>query len=233
MTMYEKRCPTTSSRSLRRKWASNSPTRRASSFASAIRAGAIQRFSCGEGRITSVRAQPSSTMASYTVRTDSSRCTKEIVLLPCGSRSMRRVDLPRSASAEARLMAVVVLPTPPFWLAIATIICRSSNEEDRDAATRAVPEPCASPECGHSRNAPPACQGATHGAVRSTPCTISRLQQMSAGRHPRDGRSWRYILYLPSSSGSRFSSHLASRSESALSGTKSRFFAFLTTVSST
>src|ERR1700688_410310 len=46
----------------------------------------------------------------------------DIVLLAWGSRSMSRVRLPRNASAAARLMAVVVLPTPPFWLAIATII---------------------------------------------------------------------------------------------------------------
>src|SRR4030095_16139112 len=46
----------------------------------------------------------------------------DIVLLAWGSRSTSNVRLPRSASAAARLMAVVVLPTPPFWLAIATII---------------------------------------------------------------------------------------------------------------
>src|SRR5262245_31938825 len=47
---------------------------------------------------------------------------KDSVLLACGSRSMSSVGLPRSASAAARLMAVVVFPTPPFWLAIATIM---------------------------------------------------------------------------------------------------------------
>ena len=35
---------------------------------------------------------------------------------------MSSVGLPRSDSAAARLMAVVVFPTPPFWLAMATII---------------------------------------------------------------------------------------------------------------
>src|ERR1051325_12082174 len=45
-----------------------------------------------------------------------------MLLLACGSRSMSSVFLPRMASAAARLTAVVVLPTPPFWLAIATII---------------------------------------------------------------------------------------------------------------
>src|SRR3954466_8344437 len=46
----------------------------------------------------------------------------DIVLLAWGSRSMSSVGWPRSASAAARLMAVVVFPTPPFWLAMATII---------------------------------------------------------------------------------------------------------------
>ena len=42
-------------------------------------------------------------------------------LLPWGSRSRRSVFEPRLAKAAARLMAVVVLPTPPFWFAIAII----------------------------------------------------------------------------------------------------------------
>ena len=46
----------------------------------------------------------------------------DIVLLAWGSRSISSVRLPRKASAAARLMAVVVFPTPPFWLQIATII---------------------------------------------------------------------------------------------------------------
>src|SRR5262245_11001084 len=37
---------------------------------------------------------------------------------------MSSVGLPRSESAAARLMAVVVFPTPPFWFAMATIIGR-------------------------------------------------------------------------------------------------------------
>src|SRR6476620_9110855 len=51
----------------------------------------------------------------------------DMVELAWGSRSMRSVGLPRSASAAARLMAVVVLPTPPFWLAIATIMEARGN----------------------------------------------------------------------------------------------------------
>src|SRR4029079_11138804 len=38
---------------------------------------------------------------------------------PCGSRSMTKTVSPTAASAVPRLMAVVVLPTPPFSLATA------------------------------------------------------------------------------------------------------------------
>src|SRR5579862_9566751 len=37
--------------------------------------------------------------------------------LPCGSRSTISTCSPMAASAVPRLIAVVVLPTPPFWLA--------------------------------------------------------------------------------------------------------------------
>src|SRR4029077_9478059 len=40
--------------------------------------------------------------------------------LPCGSRSTIRTSSPMAASAVPRLIAVVVLPTPPFWLATAS-----------------------------------------------------------------------------------------------------------------
>ena len=42
-----------------------------------------------------------------------------VVALPCGSRSMTSTRLFRAASEAARLTVVVVLPTPPFWLATA------------------------------------------------------------------------------------------------------------------
>src|SRR5271166_4875825 len=42
-----------------------------------------------------------------------------MVQLDCGSRSTRSVFFFFSARAAARLMDVVVFPTPPFWLAIA------------------------------------------------------------------------------------------------------------------
>src|SRR5271157_4664757 len=47
-----------------------------------------------------------------------------VLALPCASRSMTRTRCPTAASAVARLIAVVVLPTPPFWLATATIRAR-------------------------------------------------------------------------------------------------------------
>ena len=42
------------------------------------------------------------------------RFTYDMVLLACGSRSMSRVFMPFWARAAARLIAVVVFPTPPF-----------------------------------------------------------------------------------------------------------------------
>src|SRR5271170_1587459 len=40
---------------------------------------------------------------------------------PCGSKSTRRTRRPCSARAAPRLIVVVVLPTPPFWLQTATV----------------------------------------------------------------------------------------------------------------
>src|SRR5688572_3169049 len=41
--------------------------------------------------------------------------------LPCGSRSITSTRSPIAARAVPRLIAVVVLPTPPFWLAMASV----------------------------------------------------------------------------------------------------------------
>src|SRR5581483_4160517 len=57
---------------------------------------------------------------------------RPVVALACGSRSTSSVRKPSSASAAPRLMAVVVLPTPPFWFA--TAITRAT-----DASTPALP----------------------------------------------------------------------------------------------
>src|SRR6059058_6319826 len=43
-------------------------------------------------------------------------------LFPCGSRSRSSTRRPFRANAAARLTAVVVLPTPPFWFAIAMTV---------------------------------------------------------------------------------------------------------------
>src|ERR1700737_5001227 len=44
---------------------------------------------------------------------------RPVEALPCGSRSTISTRSPIAASAVPRLIAVVVLPTPPFWLAMA------------------------------------------------------------------------------------------------------------------
>jgi hypothetical protein len=49
-----------------------------------------------------------------------------IVALPCGSRSTSSTRRFAAASAAARFTAVVVLPTPPFWLATAMMRAMSS-----------------------------------------------------------------------------------------------------------
>ena len=41
----------------------------------------------------------------------------DMVRLPCGSMSMHSTRWPSSAKAAARFSVVVVLATPPFWLA--------------------------------------------------------------------------------------------------------------------
>src|ERR1700722_13441274 len=47
---------------------------------------------------------------------------KELVALPWESVSIMRMRCSAAASEAPRLTAVVVLPTPPFWLAIAMIL---------------------------------------------------------------------------------------------------------------
>src|SRR6266852_5222138 len=44
---------------------------------------------------------------------------RPLVEFDCGSQSTSKVLTSAAASEAARLMAVVVLPTPPFWLATA------------------------------------------------------------------------------------------------------------------
>src|SRR5512147_1880913 len=59
---------------------------------------------------------------------------RPVEALPCGSASTSSTFSPTAASAVPRLMAVVVLPTPPFWLAT------TSTRSDRsDLAGTAKP----------------------------------------------------------------------------------------------
>src|SRR5215472_6188631 len=44
--------------------------------------------------------------------------SRAVDAFPCGSRSTTSTRLPCRARQAARLTALVVLPTPPFWLAI-------------------------------------------------------------------------------------------------------------------
>src|ERR1022692_1167521 len=44
---------------------------------------------------------------------------RPVEALPCGSESSSSTRSPMAESAVPRLIAVVVLPTPPFWLAMA------------------------------------------------------------------------------------------------------------------
>src|SRR5437764_14270459 len=64
-----------------------------------------------------------SSSTSYTVCASLRLSTPEpIVALPCGSRSTISTRWPIFASPAARLTVVVVLPTPPFWLAMQKIL---------------------------------------------------------------------------------------------------------------
>src|SRR6266436_194742 len=60
---------------------------------------------------------------------------KLVEALPCGSRSISSTCSPTAASAVARLIAVVVLPTPPFWLAIAKIFGAIGADSEDDGVT--------------------------------------------------------------------------------------------------
>ena len=49
---------------------------------------------------------------------------RPVVALPWGSESMTRTLRSLAAREAARLMAVVVFPTPPFWLAMAKTLLK-------------------------------------------------------------------------------------------------------------
>src|SRR4029077_4322003 len=60
---------------------------------------------------------------------------RRLLALPCASRSITRMRRPAAASAVAKLIAVVVLPTPPFWLATAIIRARRAAILARGSAS--------------------------------------------------------------------------------------------------
>src|SRR3954462_5057838 len=60
---------------------------------------------------------------------------KAVEALPWGSKSSKRTFSPTAAKAVARLMAVVVFPTPPFWLAIAKIFGGELVDSEKDGVT--------------------------------------------------------------------------------------------------
>ncbi len=74
----------------------------------------MSRFFSPDGRITSLSFTSGSTRTSNIDLSIVRRSTYDIVLLAWGSRSISSVFMPFWASAAARLMAVVVFPTPPF-----------------------------------------------------------------------------------------------------------------------
>ena len=65
---------------------------------------------------------------------------RAVEALPCGSRSMTSTRWPCSARAAAMLTAVVVLPTPPFWLAtVMTRVCAAGRSAVEAVAERRRP----------------------------------------------------------------------------------------------
>src|SRR3954471_18486153 len=65
----------------------------------------------------------------------------DIVRLPCGSMSTQRTRWPSSTKATARLRVVVVLATPPFWLAKAMTLAlpfKTRSDHGRDNPSQGV-----------------------------------------------------------------------------------------------
>ena len=109
-----------------------------------------------------------------------------MVALPCGSRSTSSTRRPSCARLAARLTAVVVLPTPPFWLAIG---------EDAHARHAAFVSKHAG---GARRSAPGTCElaptSATRCARRDSRDLLERIHALSsraARRRARQGAGLR------------------------------------------
>src|SRR5690606_12615671 len=84
-------------------------------------AGPTQAPAARVVRITSARSASSISRSWVVIPRRAGSMPSPVEALPCGSRSTSRTLSPSSASAAERLIAVVVLPTPPFWLATAMI----------------------------------------------------------------------------------------------------------------
>src|SRR5438552_7336223 len=86
--------------------------------------------------MTSLNDSCSLTSTSNIDRVTDRGSTKLMVEFDCGSRSISSVLKLLLATAAARLMAVVVLPTPPFWLATVMIIRTEIILQDWESAGR-------------------------------------------------------------------------------------------------
>ena len=110
---------------------------RASSISTPARSiseGIMERFSRPVGTICwATVVSPSKT--GYMLQPSGGSMPRPLVQFACGSRSMSSTRWPRSARAAERLRAVVVLPTPPFWLAMATTFMRKGRELDGRTVT--------------------------------------------------------------------------------------------------
>src|SRR5688572_13008583 len=95
-----------------------------------------------------------------------------MVALPCGSRSMSSVRRLVAAREAARLTAVVVFPTPPFWFAMAITRfiapkCSYVHRKKSPAALFRTPATFPAAKCGFcglrgrvtTRGAGPPCNG--------------------------------------------------------------------------
>src|SRR5438067_13942719 len=65
-----------------------------------------------------------------------------LVVLACGSQSTSSTGTSAAARDAAKLMAVVVLPTPPFWLATAMIFAMSCAAEKTRVAEHVMQRQC-------------------------------------------------------------------------------------------
>ena len=96
---------------------------------------------------------------------------------PCGSKSTSSTLRPYSASAAPRLIVVVVLPTPPFWLASAMIRagpCRSAAWA-RGSPAASAPAATSVSSLGVDRS------GLGGRWAASSPCGLRSLAAIPAG----------------------------------------------------